>query len=66
MDTARNSGGPVKVGSAEGARCENAGGGVNLDNISGSVRVSTAIGSIIATPARGQAHVRFVSIHRRR
>jgi hypothetical protein len=53
--TARNSGGPVKVGSAEGVRCENAGGGVNLDNISGSVRVSTAVGSIIASLLAGKS-----------
>lgn len=52
--TARNSGGPVKVGWAEGVRCENAGGGVNLDNISGSIRVSTAIGSIIASLLAGK------------
>jgi hypothetical protein len=35
-------------------RCENAGGGVNLDNISGSVRVTTAIGSIIASLLAGK------------
>ncbi len=53
--TAKNSAGPVQVGSAQGVSCESGGGGVQLANISGGVRVSTAVGSIFAGLLAGKS-----------
>ncbi|HLN01123.1 MAG TPA: DUF4097 family beta strand repeat-containing protein [Bryobacteraceae bacterium] len=49
MVTANNAaGGPIQVGSAMGAKCESAGGGIRLTSAGGSLNASTTVGSIIA------------------
>ena len=49
MVTANNTaGGPIRVASAMGAKCESAGGGIRLTSAGGSLNASTAVGSIIA------------------
>jgi DUF4097 and DUF4098 domain-containing protein YvlB len=49
MVTANNSaGGPIRVDSASGARCESAGGAIRLTSFGGSLKASTTMGSIIA------------------
>ncbi len=49
MVTANNAaGGPIQVKSAQGAKCESAGGGMRLTSDGGSLNASTAVGSIVA------------------
>lgn len=49
MVTANNAaGGPIQVWSASGAKCESAGGAIQLTSAGGSLNASTAVGSIIA------------------